>query len=80
MPSIFSCYFIVCILVQVPFLTLDLEDIAERLSNVDIAKRLFIEPDLFPPELVCVLICNLMIFASLLCFACLYLFIISSSH
>ncbi|KMT01925.1 hypothetical protein BVRB_9g209490 isoform A [Beta vulgaris subsp. vulgaris] len=36
---------------EVPFLTLDLEDIAERLSKVDIAKRLFIEPDLFPPEL-----------------------------
>lgn len=36
---------------EAPFLTLDLEDLAERLSKIDLAKRLFIEQDLFLPEL-----------------------------
>ncbi|XP_021733371.1 uncharacterized protein LOC110700170 [Chenopodium quinoa] len=36
---------------EIPSLTLDLKDLAERLSKVDLAKRLFVESDLFPPEL-----------------------------
>ncbi|KAL2943255.1 Protein rlx [Bienertia sinuspersici] len=35
---------------EAPFLTLNLEDLAERLSKIDVARRLFIESDLFPPE------------------------------
>lgn len=36
---------------EAPFLRLDLQDLAEQLAKVDLAKRLFIEPDLLPPEL-----------------------------
>ncbi|KAJ8439695.1 hypothetical protein Cgig2_010192 [Carnegiea gigantea] len=34
-----------------PFLRLDLQDLSKQLAKVDLAKRLFIEPDLLHPEL-----------------------------
>lgn len=37
---------------QVPFLSLNLNALAEQLAKVDLAKRLFIEADLLPPEMV----------------------------
>jgi len=33
-------------------LRLDLQDLTEQLAKIDLAERLFIEPDLLPPELV----------------------------
>lgn len=35
-----------------PFLSLNLNALAEQLVKVDLAKLLFIEPDLVPPEMV----------------------------
>ena len=56
---IFKCLvksYLFRILLQASFLTLDLEDLAEQLSKVGFAERLFIEPDLLPQEMVCVFI------------------------
>ncbi|KAI4333909.1 hypothetical protein L6164_018661 [Bauhinia variegata] len=39
---------------EVPFLSLNLHALAESLEKVDLSKRLFIEPDLLPPELCAV--------------------------
>ncbi|XP_030466537.1 protein ECERIFERUM 16 [Syzygium oleosum] len=36
---------------EVPFLSLNLNALAEQLAKVDLAKLLFIEPDLLPPEM-----------------------------
>lgn len=36
---------------EASFLSLDLQDLAKQLAKVDLAKRLFIEADLLPPEL-----------------------------
>lgn len=37
---------------QVSFLSLNLNTLNEQLAKVDLAQRLFIEPDVLPPELV----------------------------
>ncbi|KAG8372247.1 hypothetical protein BUALT_Bualt12G0046600 [Buddleja alternifolia] len=37
---------------QAPFLSLNLNAISEQLSKAKLSKRLFIEPDLLPPELL----------------------------
>ena len=38
---------------QVPFLSMDLNALANHLSKVKISRRLFIEEDLFPEDMVC---------------------------
>jgi hypothetical protein len=38
---------------QASFISLNLHAIAEKLAKVDLSKRLFIEADLLPSELVC---------------------------
>lgn len=40
---------------QAAFLSLNLHALAEQLEKIDLAQRLFIEADLLPPELVCLL-------------------------
>lgn len=37
---------------QASFLSLNLNNLNEQLAKVDLAERLFIEPDVLPPELV----------------------------
>jgi hypothetical protein len=41
------------VFMQASFISLNLHAIAEKLAKVDLSKRLFIEPDLIPSELVC---------------------------
>lgn len=41
------------VFMQASFISLNLHAIAEKLAKVDLSKRLFIEPDLLPSELVC---------------------------
>jgi hypothetical protein len=41
--------------VQASFLSLSLHALAEKLANIDLSQRLFIEADLLPSELVCLI-------------------------
>ena len=43
------------VLMQASFLSMNLHAVAENFETLDLSKRLFIEPDLLPPELVCLL-------------------------
>jgi len=43
------------VFMQASFLSLNLHALAESFAKVDLAKRLFIEADLLPTELVCLL-------------------------
>lgn len=43
-------------LIQVPFLSLDLDSLAAQISKLAVAERLFIEEDLLPTELVSFLV------------------------
>jgi hypothetical protein len=38
---------------QVPFLSMDLNALANHLSKIKLSRRLFIEEDLFPEDMVC---------------------------
>jgi hypothetical protein len=43
---------------QVPFLSMDLNALANHLSKIRLSRRLFIEDDLFPEAMVCSYTCS----------------------
>ena len=43
------------LIVQASFLSLNLHALAEQLAKIDLSRRLFIEANLLPPELVCLI-------------------------